>query len=286
MALPQILLPYGTPPFLRDTHELETISLYANTQVQTGAAIRRRMWVSAPRYANVVLELSTPLMEDFDEFYEETLGGGVKKFSAQVQNQGPGLLWWSCRFFEPYTVEYLGGLWWRVSAKLILFDEGSEDGPEPTTLVGSVRVDLQATALLVVEQPLSGSVTIALEFNPNITALSGSVVAALEYATYFGPAPVGSAAGTSTVLGVKAGPLVAAAAGTSTASAVGRGVASTVGSSAGAAVASGVGGSNVGVGSAAGTSTANAVGPAEYLLLEDGVSYLLLEDGVSKLILG
>ena len=205
MALPQLLQPAGTPPFLRDTHELEVISRYANTQVQTGAAIRRRMWVTTAEYANVVLELSTPLMNEYDNFFEETLQGGVKKFSAQVQNRGPGLLWWSCRFFEPYTVEYLGGIWWRLSAKLILFDEGSVEGPEPTTLVGSVQIGLQATAVVIAEQPLRGSVVIALERNLVVTALSGSVDIALEIASYLPPAAVATAAGASTVFGVPPG---------------------------------------------------------------------------------
>lgn len=198
MALPQLRLPAGTPPFLRDTHELENISLYANTQMQTGAAIRRRMWISAPRYADVVLELSTSLMTAFDDCYENTLQAGTKNFSAPVQNQGPGLLWWACRFFEPYTVEYLGGDWWRVSAKLLQFGEGSLEPPEPTTLVGAVRVDLQATAALVVAQPISGSVVVALERNAVVTALSGHVAIALNYATYVPPLPTAAASGTST----------------------------------------------------------------------------------------
>lgn len=203
MALPQLRCPVG--PFLRDTHEIETISLYANTPMQTGAAIRRRRWVSAPRYANVVLEVDQTGMDAWDEWHEGPLKAGVEKFSAEIQNQGPGLLWWSCRFMEPYTVEYLGGLWWRIDAKLMLFDAGSVDPPVPTTLVGSVRIGLQATAVLVAEQPLSGSVTISLLAATTVEALSGSAAIALEAATYVPPLPTASASGSSTASGVSIG---------------------------------------------------------------------------------
>jgi hypothetical protein len=289
MALPQLLQPAGTPPFLRDTHELEVISRYANTQVQTGAMIRRRMWVSTAEYANVVLELSTPVMAEYDEFFEDTLEAGTKKFSAQIQNRGPGLLWWSCRFFEPYTVEYLGGIWWRLSAKLILFDEGSVEGPEPTTLVGSVHIGLQATAVVVAEQPLSGSVVIALERNLVVTALSGSVDIALEIASYLPPAAVGSSVGAGVAHGVavSAGSAnVASATSVGIASGAGRSLRIADGSSAGVAVVNGVQASDSGAGSAAGTSTVTGVSigtGADALLLETS-DYLLLEDGFRLLL--
>lgn len=287
MALPQLLLPEGTPPFLRDTHELELIPLYANTQPQTGAAIRRRLWVSAPRYASVCLELSTPQMEAFDSWFEGPIQAGSVKFSAQIQNQGPGLLWWSCRFLEPYTTEYLGGLWWKVNAKLMLFDDGSVTAPVPTGLVGGAYLGLQATANLIVEQPISGSVVIALELNPKITALSGSVLLAALYGSYLPPAAIGSAAGASLMLGVREAEKIAAAVGASNVQGVGISLRTASAFAAGSAVVFGSGINTIGSASATGTAIALGVslGGASALLLETGVDRLLLEDGTSRLLL-
>jgi hypothetical protein len=287
MALPQLLMPDGTPPFFRDTHEIELISLYGNTPMQTGAAVKRRLWRSTPRYASVMLELDVTQMAAFDTWFEDTLKVGAEFFSAQIQNQGPGLLWWKCRFFEPYSTEYLGGIWWRLSARLLLDGDGSVSAPEPTGLVGAVEIHLLGSATVIATQPISGSVTVALLQNTAISDLTGGVEILLEPAAYALPPSVASAAGAATVLGVgNSSRGAGAAAGVTVATGAGRSAAESPGSAVGLATVTGIGNSSRGTGSAAGTSTASGIAVSgSSLLLEDGASYLLLEDGTSRLLL-
>lgn len=201
MALSQILMPDGTPAFLRDNHAIELFPIYGETPVQTGTPIVRRMWVSVPRIVDVALEINTSIKNAIDDWFENTLLVGERAFSAQVQNQGPGLLWWNCKFLAPPKTEFLGGDWWRLTGRLLLDGTGSVTGPVPTGLTGSVNIQLMASAVLLATQPLSGAVTINLLPVSAVSALSGSVGISLNATAYTPPAPVGSASGTSTVSG-------------------------------------------------------------------------------------
>lgn len=283
MALPQVLLPPGFPPFLRDGHAIELIPIYGDTPMSTGADRRRRNYTSAPRYMDVTAEVDRDILTAFKDFFENTLSVGAKTLSVQVQNQGPGLLWWKARFFAPYKVDYLGGVWWRISARLILFDEGSVAGPDPTGLETSVSLVLQATATLVATQPLITSVVMLLEHYTIVVQLQTSVTMLLLKVDYASSPVVASSVGSSLAIAVPIGVGTGLTAGVSLVNAT----PIVFGKASGASVVSGVG---IGASEALSTSFSAVVGrpPGAHLasiVLEDGISYLLLEDGTSSLLL-
>lgn len=224
LLLPPLTLPASSGAFRREGHTIEMLPLYGDAPMQTGSARRRRVYLATPRMVTVSLEVTQTGVREFAAWFEGPLRAGTNYFSAQVANQGPGLLWWKARVIaaqgqKPYQTDYLGGVWWKISMKLMLFGDGSTTGPASTALSGGVTFALTGTTVLSALQPLSGGVTFALL---PVTAavggiLSGSVVFALLTGTYTAPAPRGSAAGTSTANAVVASPATGSAAGTSTA---------------------------------------------------------------------
>jgi len=227
-ALPSLTIPDSCGPFRREGHSLDKQPMFGDTPMQTGASRRRRLYLATPRLAGVSLEVTQAGLADFVSWFENALGAGTAFFSAQVANQGPGTLWYKARVSgsigqKPYSTEFLGGSWWRITMKLVLFGEGSTVSPaQSSALTGGATFALTGSASLTVLQPLSGGCTFALL---PVTAAAGGVLAggcllALLAGVYFPPAPVGSAAGTSTATGVSATGYTGTAAGSSTVSGV------------------------------------------------------------------
>ena len=223
-TLPPLLLPASCGAFQREGHEIEQQPVYGDAKMQTGAARRRRIYLAAPRVVSVSLEVTQASAADFDAWFTGPLQSGASFFSAQVANQGPGLLWWKARIVgtssqAPYTAEYLGGIWWKLTFKLILFGAGSDVPPEIPNLTGGVTFDLIGTSTLTVLQLLSGAVIFELL---SVTAAASGILAgdasfALLTGTYLPPAPVGTAVGTSTANAVPTSGFVGIAQGGSTA---------------------------------------------------------------------
>lgn len=227
-SLPTLTIPATCGYFLRGGHASDKQSLYGDAPMQTGSARRRRVYLATPRTVSVSMEVTQTALSDWVTWYEGPLGAGSQFFSALVANQGPGMLWYKARILaaggqKPYTVEYLGGLWWKISTKLMLFDEGSTTSPvQPTALTGGAVLALTSTVTLTALQPLSGGVVLALlAVTPTAAGvLTGHSLMALLTGVYLPPAPVGSAAGTSTASAQPSFGFVGSAAGSSVASAI------------------------------------------------------------------
>lgn len=212
---PSLTLPYGFPPFLRDGHDADITPAFADAKVQTGPARRQRTYQTTMTTLGVSLELQLDQTASFDAWYEGPLKAAEAFFSAEVANEGPGLLWWKARWVGPYTSEYLGGLWWKISGKLLLFGEGSTSPPEVSQLSGGVLFDLLTSGEVTAGQPLSGGVTFDLTAGI-VVSLAGGVTFNLTLGTYTPPIPRGMASGSSTVTGIGTSSLgVGMAAGTS-----------------------------------------------------------------------
>lgn len=221
-GLPPLLLPAGFPAFRREGHGIELLPVYGDSPMQTGSARRRRNYISAPRIVSISLELTLEQIAAYKVWFEGPLQTGVEYFSAHVANQGPGLLWWKARVLEPMKEEYLGGLWWKLSGRLMLFGDGSIDGPDNYALTGHVTFDLLGEATLTVGQGLSGHVSFALLADTyDVEFLSGHVTFPLAAAAYTPPPSVASAAGTSTATGQSTSSIaVGSASGSSTANGI------------------------------------------------------------------
>jgi hypothetical protein len=163
MALPELTLPPETPAFCAGGHAIEMGALYADIPMQTGHGRRRRVYTTVPRVVSVKLELTLAQALAFHEWFEGPLQAGAQEFSAQVANQGPGLLWWRARFTEPYTAEAdeAGQSFW-VTAKLLLAGTGSAIGPYTPDLQASALIALAGAAAVTSPIELGASVSIAL----------------------------------------------------------------------------------------------------------------------------
>ena len=181
MALPELTLPDGTPAFLAAGHAIELVDQYADTAVVTGHTIRRRVYTTTPRTMQVALFLTQAQATAFHEWYEGPLLGGLQYFSAQVKNQGPGLLWWKARFVEPYTAEALENRYWRITAKLLLVGDGTTTAPYVPAMHASAQIALSGSVMLTVPVSLAAAVSIALQPAVFMNASVSIALIAREY---------------------------------------------------------------------------------------------------------
>ena len=164
MALPELTQPDGTPAFLADGHAIELVDQYADTGVATGHDIRRRVYTTTPRLVSVGLQLTAAQMLAWHQWFEGPLQAGAQWFSAQLANQGPGLLWWKARFAEHYTAEAgEAAASFRVAARLLVVGDGSAIGPYVPAMQASVQIALSGSAALTVPADLAAAVTVALQ---------------------------------------------------------------------------------------------------------------------------
>lgn len=162
MALPELTLPPGTPGFQAEGHAIELKPLYADTPMRTGHPRKRRLYTVVPRTVPVLLILTQDQMTAFHDWFEGPLAAGANTFSAQVARQGPGLLWWEARFVEPYTAEPMAGVYWRVTANLLLTGVGSPTAPYTPNMFAAVYVGLSGAASIQASALLSAAATIEL----------------------------------------------------------------------------------------------------------------------------
>lgn len=163
MALPELTLPDGTPAFLADGHAIELMPMYADVGMRTGHDRRRRVYTVVPRTVSVGLQLTAAQMAALHDWFEGPLQAGAMQFSAQVANQGPGLLWWNARFVEPYTADAGdAGASFRVQARLLLVGDGSVTGPYVPAMQAAVQIALSGAVVLTVPVALAAGVTVAL----------------------------------------------------------------------------------------------------------------------------
>lgn len=172
MSLPGILLPFGMPVFQSAGHSIALRSIYADVPFRTGHGRKRPIARSRPRVVQVGLFLTREQMAVFDDWFNDDLDVGTRQFSAQVANQGPGLLWWAAEWFDVPLCTPLHSGYWRVTGSLLLTGEGSVDGPEYTTATVEFLAPLTATAVAV----LDGNA--AVEFGAELTTVA---LAAVEF---------------------------------------------------------------------------------------------------------
>ena len=148
MSLPEITLPYGTPGFLAADHGVDERDVYAPVPNTTGHSRSRRVRTIAPRVVTVSLRLSQAQMTALDSWFEGPLKVGEREFSAEVANQGPGLVtvWWRASWVGPYTAEPKAGGFWNVSGSLLLTGDASTTGPPRTSMSLSLRAPIAMEA--------------------------------------------------------------------------------------------------------------------------------------------
>jgi hypothetical protein len=177
VALPELLMPSGTPAFLAAGHGIELVPIHADVQFRTGHSRKRRVYTVAPRFVDVGLLLEAPQMAAFHAWFEGPLQVGAQSFTAAVANQGPGLLYWQARFEAPYTAvaEALGR--WVVTARLRLVGDGQAGPPVATSMGADTVVALTASSSAVFSLGLGADTVVALQAAQS--SLSADTVVAL-----------------------------------------------------------------------------------------------------------
>lgn len=175
MALPELTLPDGSPPFLADGQSIEITPIYADVPMRTGHDRRRRLYTTVPRVVNVGLFVAADQLLAFHNWYEGPLQAGLQWFSALLSNQGPGTLWWKARFAEPYTEEAIENGYHRITAKLLLVGDGSVSSPYSPNLLSSTLTQLSGS--VVITSPLSLASSSVISLLPATYLSSASFIA-------------------------------------------------------------------------------------------------------------
>lgn len=177
MTLPALVAPAGTPPFLAAGHSHAESEVYGDVDFTVGHSRKRRLWVGTDRVVGVEWTLTAAQMAAVDAWFEGSLLAGEREFAARVAAQGPGLLWWTAQWVEPYEATPLDGGRWHIVGKLLLTGIGYSAGPVLPKLAIEFNAALTGTATFLVSSKL------ATEFIARLTkslSLAVEFVAALE----------------------------------------------------------------------------------------------------------
>ena len=183
MALPELLLPPGTPAFMANGHAIELVPQHADVPMRTGHMRKRRIYTASPRFVDVGVQMTQAQMAAFDAWFEGPLQAGALYFTAAVANQGAGLLYWQARFEGQYSATPNDvAACWTVTARLRLVGDGSASPPVATSLAADSFVALVGAAAFAANNALGGDSFLALVAGG--AALSADTVVALSTSSY------------------------------------------------------------------------------------------------------
>lgn len=164
ILLPELLLPASIPPFLADGHNVQFTDVYGNVSWSKGEDSKRRLYTIAPRIVSVSLDLSTPQMLDFYNWFEGPCAIGTQWFSALLANLGPGLYWFKSRFSTPYiATPDENGTRWELKFNLYVLGEGSSTPPTRTSFVSGRGLLLEGSAVATTDRFFESSRSMPLE---------------------------------------------------------------------------------------------------------------------------
>ena len=162
MPLPQITLPPSLPPFLIAGHAAEWGSPFADIPMGTGHGRKRRVVTARPQIISVSLILERAQMTAFHLWFRDTLRSGQRRFSANVKEQGAGMLWYDAMWLQmpQWTAMHLGR--WRVDGVLQARGDSSTVGPTLGLFSGGARIAFTGTARVSAANLFQGGARIAL----------------------------------------------------------------------------------------------------------------------------
>lgn len=179
MALPDIQLPGGFPPFKSEGHTLTPEKLYEQVKRQQGSSRMRRIFSSTPWEVEAGLELSYAQLQEFDDWFQSALLSGENAFAAQVAKIGSGTEWWKGYVVGGYRAEILQGSTHQVSLRLRLVEGPYSSGPAAAAFTAeavAAMVTFMATGYgneMVAEASAGLSVTLDLGAVMSAEAFAG-----------------------------------------------------------------------------------------------------------------
>ena len=168
MKLPEITLPDNLPAWLIEDFAGTDETAYATVEMSTGHNRKRRIFRRPPVKRTVSMMLTEAETQQFEAWFENDVLAGGELFSARMRDMGPGHIWYPAQFAEPYQADYqhwaqgAGKAHWKITAELILYGEGEDQGPELTSFAAAVRVPLTGSATGMRSSTFAASVRVPL----------------------------------------------------------------------------------------------------------------------------
>lgn len=186
MALPEVQMPAGFPPFQAGNHVITPEPLYLPVPRQAGHDRTRRLFTTVPRTVQTAFELTQTQLEAFHAWYEDALQAGSLPFAANVAKIGSGTEWWKAYIVGGYKVDFQAGTQHLVTLTLRLCETPSPTGPVLTSMATEVSVALVTGIGADFDQALTSEVLVTLEVTADIGPLLSTEVVVHLYNTIAG----------------------------------------------------------------------------------------------------
>lgn len=183
--LPQIQMPGNFPAWLIEGHTATDTARYARSEMSTGHSRLRRVYGQTPQVRNVALYLTQAQGVEFFSWFENDLRAGELRFAAKVRDFAPYHFWYGAIFQSPYQADAIShgradGIFWKISATLVLYGAGRGFGPLLTSFESAVRVPLVGSARGGTSVLFAAGVSVPLQGVVADVAFSSEVDVALE----------------------------------------------------------------------------------------------------------
>jgi hypothetical protein len=162
MPLPPITQPSGLPPYLIAGHSTIWQSPFVDLVFCTGHRRRRRVVTRQVQTYAVSQILERDQMAAFQRWFRDTLRGGERRFSANVKEQGAGMLWYDAAFLQMPTLTAMHLGRWQMDGVIEARGDGSITGPALGNFSTSVSIAFLGTARIQVDKLFHTSVRISL----------------------------------------------------------------------------------------------------------------------------
>ncbi len=151
-----------------DTYE-ETRS---RVEMEIGAARTRNLMRSTPRLFEVSFTFNYNEYNVFDNWWQNTILGGLHTFDIQLLDELDELVWFTVRWIGKYKASIDPSNNWVVTGSLRSEDESFEDRPPGTDeLRGKTKITTKATGKIKIGKTVRGSATVELTGVGRLTPL-------------------------------------------------------------------------------------------------------------------
>lgn len=144
MALPEILMPAGLPPFMASEHVIKPEGIYGKVPRQLGTDRRRRLFTTVPTIVETAIEVTQAQLESFYAWHKGPLKSGELEFTAAIAKFGVGLDYWRAKCLA-FSAEHFQGDTHKITLTLRLFGTPEATAPGGSTMATEFVVPLDVS---------------------------------------------------------------------------------------------------------------------------------------------
>lgn len=186
MALPEVQMPAGFPPFQAGNHVITPEPLYLPVPRQAGHDRTRRLFTTVPRTVQTAFELTQAQLEAFHAWYEDVLEAGSLPFAANVAKIGSGTEWWKAYIVGGWKADFQEGGQHLVTLTLRLCETPVATGPVLTTMTSEIVVALVTGTSTDFDQALTSEIFVMLDVSADLGPVLTSEIYVRLYNTISG----------------------------------------------------------------------------------------------------